>query len=171
VTLRAGARSCEHGSMSSSARATEAQLLEQLRSLYAEADALYAGFECPRSTECCRFGITGREPYVTSLERVAIERALARRGGPLRSSARALPLAGSVGSERACPLLDRGGRCAVYADRPLGCRTFYCARASGDPAPERRELRALVQRVRELAGGHTPGGDRARPLTRALACD
>jgi uncharacterized protein len=149
-------------------RESEAELLHALGALYAQADALYAGWSCPRSTECCRFGISGREPYVTSLEQRALSRALARRGGPLPNRARALPLAGSAAGERACPLLDRGGRCAAYADRPLGCRTFYCRRASEDRSPDRGAKRALVQRLRELAERHRPGGELARPLTRVL---
>jgi Fe-S-cluster containining protein len=146
----------------------EGELLQALRALYAQADALYAGWSCASSTECCRFGVSGREPYVTSLEQMAIERALARRGGPLAPRRRALPVAADAAAERACPLLDRSGRCAAYADRPLGCRTFYCERASGDRRPERSQLRALVMRLRELAAHHRPGGDLARPLTRAL---
>jgi hypothetical protein len=150
------------------ARDREVELLQALRALYARADALYAGWSCASSTECCRFGVSGREPYVTSLEQVALERVLARRGGPLAQRRRALPLAADAAAERACPLLDRSGRCAAYADRPLGCRTFYCERASGDRRPDRSELRALVGRLRELAGRHRPGGELARPLTRAL---
>jgi Fe-S-cluster containining protein len=26
----------------------------------------------------------------------------------------------------ACPYLDRCGRCSIYENRPLGCRTHYC---------------------------------------------
>jgi uncharacterized protein len=147
---------------------SEAELLEALGSLYAHADALYAGWTCPRSTECCRFGVSGREPYVTSLEALALSRVLARRGGPLAGRSRALPLAGHGAGERICPLLERSGRCAAYADRPLGCRTFYCRRASGDGTPDRAELRSLVQRLRDLAERHRPGGELARPLTRVL---
>ena len=33
-----------------------------------EVDALYADWSCPSSTECCRFGVTGRQPYLTSIE-------------------------------------------------------------------------------------------------------
>lgn len=146
----------------------EADLLDALRALYARADARYAGWSCPSSTECCRFGVSGREPYVTSLEQRALARAVARRGGALAGRRRALPLAPNAAAERACPLLDRAGRCAAYADRPLGCRTFYCERASGDRLPDRGELRALVRQLRDLAARDRPGGELARPLTRAL---
>jgi Fe-S-cluster containining protein len=147
------------------------ELLEQLRALYARADALLDSWSCPGSTECCRFGITGREPYVTSLELLAIERALARRGGGARGNhKRSLALAPSLARERACPLLDAQGRCSVYADRPLGCRSFFCARATPGSARTHttRELRELVRELRELAARHTPEGEHGRPLTRSL---
>lgn len=151
------------------ARDNETQALAALRALYVEADALYAGWSCPASSECCHFGVTGREPYVTLIEILAIERAVARRGGSLAPKRRALPIAGDAQRERICRLLDRDGRCSIYADRPLGCRTFYCERASAGAEPARDALRDLVQRLRELAVRHVPDGDRPRPLSRALA--
>jgi uncharacterized protein len=152
------------------AMAADDELLRALADLYGEVDALHAGFSCPASTECCRFGVTGREPYVTSLELLAIERALARSGGGLPSARkRALPLHGaSPEHERTCPLLDRAGRCSVYAVRPFGCRTFYCARAERGADP-RRGLRPLLAELRELAARHRPGGDAGRALTSALS--
>jgi uncharacterized protein len=149
---------------------TDEELLNALATLYGEVDALHAGFSCPASTECCRFGVTGREPYVTALELLAIERALTHRGGGLPSARkRALPLHGaSAEDERTCPLLDRAGRCSVYEVRPFGCRTFYCARAERGADP-RRELRPLLAQLRELAARHRPGGDAARALTSALS--
>jgi hypothetical protein len=47
---------------------------EELLALYRQVDAAYAGASCDASTECCRFGITGREPMVTSVEIEVIER-------------------------------------------------------------------------------------------------
>jgi uncharacterized protein len=142
--------------------------LAELRALYARVDALYRDWRCPGSTECCRFGITGRQPYVTALELSAIRHALARRGGPLSAKRRALPMAMTAERERVCPLLDRDRRCSVYADRPLGCRTYYCARAERGIGPEREELRELVDALRELAARHQLGGELTRPLVRAL---
>src|SRR5690348_13387505 len=105
----------------------EKSLLTELGALYAEADALHATTTCPASTECCRFGVTGREPYVTSIEVLAIERAVAAAGGPLSPKRRALPLAGNSGErERTCPLLTESGRCSIYQSRPFGCRTYFC---------------------------------------------
>ena len=63
-------------------------LFADLEAGYRDADGLYAGWSCPASTECCRFGITGREPYVTSIELAAVRRAIAARGG-IRSWKRA----------------------------------------------------------------------------------
>lgn len=155
-------------------------LLEELARLYAEADALFAGWSCPASTDCCRFAVTGREPYVTSVELAALERAVAARGGP-RSWKPAAPVAGDATAkpgrrslplaraDRICPMLDASGRCAVYAARPFGCRTFFCDRAeSGSPAP-RKAVAALVRRLQDLAALHASGGEKGRPLTGALA--
>lgn len=156
------------------------ELAAELAGVYRDADALHWGWSCPASTECCRFGITGREPYVTSIELLAVRRAIAARGG-LRSWKRApavgkdpsgastarvaLPL---VAEERTCPLLDGEGRCAVYEARPLGCRTFFCDRAEEGGKVKQRDVNALVRRIQEIAARHEPSGDKGRPLTRAL---
>src|SRR5687767_7578109 len=96
--------------------ANDDELLDELRALYREVDELYAGWSCPSSTECCRFGVTGRQPYVTSIELSAVRQALARRGAPLAPNKRALPITKDEERERICPMLDRGNRCAIYAD-------------------------------------------------------
>ena len=150
-------------------------LFEELAAIYRDADLTFSGWSCPASTECCRFGITGREPYVTSIEIAAIVRARAVAGSPLPANddrgarsrgRRALPLAAD--GERRCPMLTAEGRCAVYASRPLGCRTFYCDRAEPGQRVRHREITALVRRIQDLAARHQPEGDRGRPLTRAL---
>jgi Fe-S-cluster containining protein len=156
------------------------ELLAELAGVYRDADALFDGWACPASTECCRFGITGREPYVTSIELLYLRRAIAARGGA-RSWRRAPAVARDPGGastgrvalpvvadERTCPLLDAGGRCAAYAARPLGCRTFYCDRATPGEKVKQPAVNALVRRIREIAARHAPGGDAGRPLTRAL---
>ena len=154
-------------------------LLGELETVLASADQAFAGWSCPASTECCRFGVTGREPYVTSIEIALIRRAIAARGGakswkrasPLPSSVdaadrRSLPL---VAEERRCPMLTDAGRCAVYASRPLGCRTFFCDRASSAGRVRHHEISSLVREIQALAARHEPAGDQGRPLTRALA--
>lgn len=143
--------------------------LDELAAIYRDAEARFTGSRCEGSTECCRFGITGREPYVTSIEVLAVRRALAQRGGALRPKKRALPLLKDE-DERTCPMLDQRGRCCVYADRPLGCRTFWCHRAEHDGgAASQAELNELVRRVQTVAAAHQTRGDQGRPLTRAFA--
>jgi Fe-S-cluster containining protein len=151
-------------------------MLAELTAVYERAAAAFTGWSCPSSTECCHFGVTGREPYVTSIELAAIERAIAALGGlrALRSKGRAastLPLVWSDAAARRCPLLGDDGRCRVYAARPLGCRTFFCGSALAGHAVRHREVSALVREVQELAARHQPEGDRGRPLTRALRLD
>jgi Fe-S-cluster containining protein len=154
-------------------------LLGELEAVLASADQVFTGWSCPASTECCRFGVTGREPYVTSVEISLIRRAIAARGGAKswkRASAlpsaadaadrRSLPL---VVEERRCPMLTEAGRCAIYASRPLGCRTFFCDRASSAGRVRHREVGALVREVQAIAARHESAGDQGRPLTRALA--
>ncbi|MBK8258455.1 MAG: YkgJ family cysteine cluster protein [Polyangiaceae bacterium] len=167
--------------------ADEEALLAELHNVYTDADALLSDTTCPASTECCRFGITGREPYVTSIEIAAVEKALRKVGGA-RSFRRAEPLARpsetnappkrrlALFDERTCPLLNESGKCAVYTSRPLGCRTYFCERASsptrarstrGRALPQ-RELNDLVQRVKSIAARHQVSGDLGRALTKAI---
>ena len=103
-----------------------------------EASARVAHVTCDASTECCRFGITGREPWVTQAEWEVVMAEVARQG-------RKLP---AIPDDDTCPFLSAEGRCRVYAGRPLGCRTFFCERArSVDGGP----LHHLPHRTRELA--------------------
>ncbi|WP_437728897.1 YkgJ family cysteine cluster protein [Sorangium sp. So ce861] len=166
--------------------AREADLLAELSAVYREAEEVFHGWTCQASTECCRFGITGREPYVTSVELAAVRRAIAALGGPRAlqgvvraggaGAAEATASAGEPGrrralpqaAERRCPLLTDAGRCAIYAARPLGCRTFFCDRAAPGAPVRHHDVTRLVRKVQEIAARHEPGGDLGRPLTRAL---
>ena len=131
----------------------------ELRALYAEADALFAGWSCETSTDCCRFGVTGREPYPTAIELAELTAAVRARGGlPKR---RTLPMAG----ERRCDLLDDHGRCLVYTARPFGCRTFFCDRGSG-PRVDRREIQRLSRRIADLSARFEPADPGPRPLSK-----
>lgn len=145
---------------------------QELEALYAELGARLAGSSCPATTECCRFGITGREPYVTTIELAYLERAIARAGGKTpqatRKGAKPLPMA-SIRDERTCPLLRADGKCAAYGARPFGCRTFFCEHADLPRPLEQQEINAFVRRVKEIAARHRPGGDQGRPLTRVLS--
>ena len=162
------------------AAARDGELLGALHAVYDDATRAFDGWSCPASTECCRFGITGREPYVTSIELLAIRRAIAARGGARAwrraSAATADPEGAATGritlpvvaDERRCPMLTDAGRCAIYDARPLGCRTFFCDRASPGSKVRQRDVNALVRRVQDIAAKHEMDGDKGRPLTRAL---
>ncbi|MEI7894209.1 MAG: hypothetical protein WCI05_14035 [Myxococcales bacterium] len=134
-------------------------LLDELRALYADVDALMAPYSCDRSTDCCRFAVTGREPYPTPIEREAMVRALAARGV---SGKRARALRTATGPERSCPWLDDIGGCRVYEARPFGCRTYFCR----GKVP-RREVQTLARRLTELAAKHAPRDPFPCPLTQA----
>jgi Fe-S-cluster containining protein len=147
-------------------------LRADLLAVYAEVDRLLAPFFCEGTTECCRFGVTGREPYPTAIELEEVTHALRALGGKTVPSRRALPLAGGE-DERPCPLLSEEGRCRIYASRPFGCRTFFCERVQGPGGARAKLPRAEVQRlsrsVADLAARFAPRDPHARPLTRALA--
>ncbi|HQY62453.1 MAG TPA: hypothetical protein PK141_13730, partial [Polyangiaceae bacterium] len=121
---RAGARPRPRAAAETEADAA----LAALRGLYGRVDALLADTTCDASTECCRFGVTGREPYVTPLELAELLRTVRAIGGlPKR---RGLPLARKAAGQAWCPLLDDDGRCRMYAARPLGYHTFFYSHTS-----------------------------------------
>lgn len=151
------------------ARDEAALALAELRALYTQIDAALEGWGCDASTDCCRFGITGREPYPTAVELAELERAVRARGGlPKR---RALPVAG----ERRCTLLGDEGRCLVYASRPFGCRTFFCERGHG-PVGERADsglpkdvISDVSGRIVSLSARFAPADPGPRPLSRVTS--
>lgn len=120
----------------------------------AAADHELAGWTCPASTECCRFGLTGREPYLTAAEWDALATEVARQGRKLPAAPR------DKDDDGTCPFLSAAGRCTVYAARPLGCRTFYCDRASPAGRYPRARLAELVHELESLSRPAAPG----RPL-------
>lgn len=145
-----------------------------LRAIYAEVDGVLAGWTCDASTDCCRFGVTGREPYPTAVEVAELEHAVRARGGlPKR---RVLPTVNERGEDdRRCALLSDEGKCLVYAARPFGCRTFFCERASGpagEGAPARgvkTEIARLGRAVADLAARFDPIDPGPRPLSNVSA--
>jgi uncharacterized protein len=151
-------------------RTRENTLLDELAAVYRDVDAAYAAYRCPGTSECCHFAVTGREPYVTSIELAAMQRAIAARGGALPAKRRALSMyPGEYRDERICPLLTTDGRCSIYAARPLGCRSFWCHRADVPAdAVARDALTQFVRRIQAIATRHQPGGDQGRPLSKAL---
>ena len=119
--------------------------IAKVRQIYAELAERPIKRACMRVNECCQFRLTGRTPYLTRGE------ALVAAKGLRASGRKELPTT----SDGACPLLDqRAGRCLIYADRPFGCRTHFCAAAGGPYA--RREVADLIQRLevvdRQLGG-------------------
>jgi Fe-S-cluster containining protein len=54
-------------------------------------------------------------------------------------------------SDGGCPFLDPAGtRCTVYADRPFGCRTFFCHRIRGPAAVPSEATDGLLERLKAL---------------------
>jgi Fe-S-cluster containining protein len=134
----------------------------ELYRIYAEVDALLEGASCDASTDCCRFGVTGREPYLTAVEIAELERASRARGGiPKR---RRLPVAG----ERRCAFLSDEGRCWVYDARPFGCRTFFCDRAVLPGRSPRAAIARLTRDLSALAEGFARDAGGARPMCRVF---
>ena len=141
-------------------------LRAELLAIYAEVDALLSPYTCDSTTECCDFGLTGREPYPTAVELAEIERAMAAASIDTRPKPRrSLPVASAP---RRCPLLSDEGRCRIYASRPFGCRTFFCSRVEGPRRLPTDEIRRLSRRVADLSARYAPRDSGPRPLTRAL---
>ncbi len=110
--------------------------IARVRQIYAELTQRPVERSCMRVNECCQFRLTGRTPYLTRGE------ALVAAKGLRASGRKELP----PSPDGACPLLDRAaGKCLIYADRPFGCRTHFCAAAGGPYA--RREVADLIQRL------------------------
>jgi Fe-S-cluster containining protein len=151
-------------SMHGRARFKDDPLRRELLALYSEVDALLAPYSCEGTTECCQFGVTGREPYPTAIELAEVHRAIAAIGGALKK--RGLPIADET---RRCPLLTDEGKCRIYEARPFGCRTFFCERVVGPTRKlPRDEIQRLARRIADLSARFAPRDPGARPLTRAL---
>jgi hypothetical protein len=128
-----------------------------VRAIYADVDARPVERACLRRTECCQFLVTGRTPQLTKGEALIAARAL-RATGRTRLPER---------DDGACPLLDGADRCLIYADRPFGCRTHFCAAAGGPYA--RRTVSDLIHRLEDLDA--QLGGAGPRPLVPALRAE
>lgn len=127
----------------------------EVRQIYAELAQRPIERQCLRRTECCHFKLTGLTPYLTKGEALVAARAL-------RASGRkGLP----ESPEGTCPMLDRAsGNCLIYADRPFGCRTHFCAAAGGPLA--RREVLDFIRRLEVIDA--QLGGDGPRKLPAAI---
>jgi hypothetical protein len=145
----------------------------ELLALYAEADRLLEGWTCSCSSgpgkvpDCCDVAVIGREPFPTAVEVEEIRHAM-RAVAVTPRDPRRLPMLDS----RPCPLLSRGGRCRIYASRPLGCRTFFCNDASAPSGPRgalpRAALNAIGRRIADLSARLDPRDPRPRSLVGAL---
>ncbi len=97
-------------------------LLAEVRAVYDELASRPVDRNCELRTECCHFKKTGRTPHLTQGEALVAAKALRAAGR------REMP----VSVDGACPMLDpRSMRCMIYAGRPFGCRTHFCAAAGG----------------------------------------
>ncbi len=132
-----------------------ADALAAVRQIYAELAARPVERQCLRRTECCQFKLTGLTPYLTKGEATLAARAL-RASGRIKLPSPA---------DGACPMLEpQSGRCLIYADRPFGCRTHFCAAAGGPLA--RREVIDLIRRLETIDA--ELGGDGPRKLPGAV---
>jgi Fe-S-cluster containining protein len=114
------------------------EAVAEVRAIYEELAVRPIERACVRRTECCHFKLTGRTPYLTKGEALAAAMAL-RAAGRKELPAR---------TDGACPLLTENGHCLIYASRPFGCRTHFCAAAGGPYA--RREVSDLIHRLEDL---------------------
>lgn len=136
---------------------TKAAAIDAVRQIYADLAARPIERACITRTECCRFRLTGRTPFLTKGEALTAAKAW-RATGRTR-------LPESNAPDGACPLLDPAtGKCRIYENRPFGCRTHFCAAAGGPYA--RREVVDLIHRLEEI--DRAMGGDGAQPLPAAV---
>jgi Fe-S-cluster containining protein len=126
--------------------------LAEVRAVYRELEARPMERSCTRLTECCQFKLTGRTPMLTRGEALLAAQAVRASGRKV------LPEA----AEGSCPLLKSDGKCLIYADRPFGCRTHFCA-AAGGPYP-RGEVLDLIRRLEALDTRLGGCGPRALPV-------
>ena len=132
--------------------------IEAVHAIYRELAARPIARDCRARTECCRFRLTGRTPFLTKGEALAAAKAW-------RATGRTKLPDTDNSADGACPLLDAAtGRCRIYDGRPFGCRTHFCAAAGGPYA--RREVVDLIHRLEDL--DRKLGGEGALPLPMAV---
>ncbi len=131
------------------------QALDEVRAVYAELAKRPLARSCQARTECCRFQLTGLTPQLTKGE------ALVAAKGFRATGRKEIP----ESADGACSLLKREtGRCLIYANRPFGCRTHFCAAAGGPYA--RKEVLDLIRRLEEV--DRKLGGDGPRKIQAAV---
>ncbi len=130
--------------------------LAEIRVVYAELAKRSVVRACTARTECCQFRLTGLTPQLTKGE------ALVAAKGFRATGRKELP----ADDDGACPLLKREtGKCMIYADRPFGCRTHFCAAAGGPYA--RKDVLDLIRRLEDV--DRKLGGDGPRKIQAAVA--
>jgi Fe-S-cluster containining protein len=118
---------------------TRTAAVEAVKAIYRELAERPIERNCIQRTECCRFRLTGRTPFLTKGEALVAAKAV-------RASGRK-QLPESI--DGACPLLNHAtGRCLIYEGRPFGCRTHFCAAAGGPYA--RQEVVDLIHRLEDI---------------------
>lgn len=129
--------------------------LAEVREVYRELAQRPVSRDCAQRTQCCRFRLTGRTPFLTRGEALVAAKGL-RAAGRTR-----MPTA----SDGSCPMLEpQSGRCMIYEERPFGCRTHFCAAAGGPYA--RREVADLIQRLETI--DTALGGEGASTIAHAV---
>jgi Fe-S-cluster containining protein len=120
-------------------RSVADEVAAEVRVIYQELAARPIQRSCTQQTECCRFRLTGRTPFLTKAEALVAARAI-RASGRTKLPSR---------TDGACPLLGDTGRCMIYEGRPFGCRTHFCPAAGGPYA--RKEVSDLIHRLEDLS--------------------
>jgi Fe-S-cluster containining protein len=130
--------------------------LAEVRAVYTELAKRPIERACIARTECCHFHLTGLTPQLTKGE------ALVAAKGFRATGRKELPET----ADGACPLLKREtGKCLIYAERPFGCRTHFCAAAGGPYS--RKEVLDLIRRLEDV--DRQLGGDGPRKIQAAVA--
>jgi len=148
------AHSMDHGWDAARARRAHAarRASSALEALYRRADEAWAPFRCPGSAECCQLAARGREPWLWGVEWDVLRRAAGALPGPR--------------ADGGCRFLDASGRrCTAYAARPLGCRTYFCHRATGPGPQPVEEMDRLQRRLEAIARSIRPDETGPRPIS------
>ncbi len=115
--------------------------MTETKAVLEKASAAWAKHGCPGTAECCQLAVTKRPPWLWPSEWKLLEE-------HLRRTKRSRP---PLRADGACPFLDDAGkRCTVYADRPFGCRTFFCHRITGPAKVPAEETNGLLERLAAL---------------------
>lgn len=113
--------------------------VEAVKAIYRELAERPIERNCVQRTECCRFRLTGRTPFLTKGEALVAAKAVRASGRKQMPEA----------IDGACPLLNpTTGKCLIYEGRPFGCRTHFCTAAGGPYS--RGEVVDLIRRLEDI---------------------